>query len=62
MKDVKIGTLWSTADGKVFKVTSVARTQDETWITYQSIGDKKSYSCLLPAFVNRFKPWNNPSY
>jgi hypothetical protein len=60
---VTTGSIWTGGFGVFFKVTAVARTGDETWIVYTKIGDpKSSYSCLEPAFLQRFHQHINGSY
>lgn len=52
------GTYWVDKLGKVVKVTSVARTPEETWISYSSFGNaKESNSLLESAFLQRFKSY-----
>lgn len=52
------GTLWSDKLGKVVKVTSVARTPEETWVSYSAFGNaKESNSLLDTAFLQRYKPY-----
>lgn len=55
MTRVTAGSIWSGTDGVKFRVTAVARTGEETWIVYAKLGDpKSSFSCLEPAFLQRF--------
>jgi hypothetical protein len=54
-KKITIGSFWSSGL-KMFEVVSVARTPDETWITYKNVNDPSQiYSCLQEAFLQRFK-------
>lgn len=63
MTNVTTGSIWTGINGVRFKVTAVARTGDETWIVYTKVGDPtSSYSCLEPAFLQRFTQSINESY
>jgi hypothetical protein len=60
---IKTGSIWKDGFGLYFKVTAVASTGDETWIVYTKIGDPtSSYSCLEPAFLQRFNEHVNGSF
>ncbi len=60
---VTTGSIWTGMNGAKFRVTAVARTEDEIWIVYSKLGDPKtSYSCLEPAFLQRFQENVNERY
>ena len=60
---VTTGSIWNGMNGVKFKVTAVARAEDETWIVYTKLGDpKSSFSWLEPAFLQRFRENINESY
>ena len=60
---VTTGSIWAGINGVRFRVTAVASTGDETWIVYTKVGDpKSSYTCLEPAFLQRFRESINESY
>ena len=63
MATVTTGSVWSSLTGVTYKVTAVGRTGEETWIVYAKIGDpKSSYTCLEPAFIQRFRQHINQGY
>jgi len=58
--EVKEGTLWSGSNGKTFRVLSVVKIEENTWVHYRdqlrSPNDEecKEYSCFIESFVSRF--------
>jgi hypothetical protein len=53
------GTYWINKMGEVVKITSVAKTPEETWVSYCYFGNPKNSSSLLEsAFTQKFKPYN----
>ena len=51
-----LNTLWQSIDGKIFQITDV----QGDWVWY--VSGNMSYSCLLEAFKQRFKPLENEQY
>lgn len=58
---VKEGTLWTTSDGKDFRVLHIVEIEGNTWVHYRtepprgmSTKDCKEFSCFLEAFEHRF--------
>jgi hypothetical protein len=59
---VKVGTLWTSSDDKLFRVLSVTEIDDQTWVHYrEDRGIKvpaiecREYSCYVESFVARFR-------
>jgi hypothetical protein len=59
---VKVGTLWTSSDDKLFRVLSVTEIDDHTWVHYrEDRGIKvpaiecREYSCYVESFVARFR-------
>lgn len=59
---VKEGSLWSSADGKKFRVISVVEVDGHTWVHYrEDLGvkiptkDCKEFSCYMESFTARFQ-------
>lgn len=62
-KTVTTGSIWTDGAGLYFKVTAVASDGQETWVVYTKVGDpKSSYTCLEPAFTQRFNQHINGSF
>jgi hypothetical protein len=64
MVKVKEGTRWTSSDGNVFHVMSVAECQDgHVWVHYEqdNINESKTFSCWVDSFVLRFTPILNES-
>ena len=51
-----LNTLWQSIDGKIFQITDV----QGDWVWY--VSGNMSYSCLLEAFKQRFRPLENPQH
>ena len=51
---VKIGSVWTSSDRKLFTVTDVKTNNEETFIYYTLQGTDKHYNCLVDAFLSRF--------
>ena len=51
---VKIGSVWTSSDRKLFTVTDVKTNNEETFIYYTLQGTDKHYNCLIGAFLSRF--------
>jgi hypothetical protein len=51
---VKIGSVWTSSDRKLFAVTDVKTNNEETFIYYTLQGTDKHYNCLIGAFLSRF--------
>lgn len=50
----KLNSLWSDGNGKKFTVTDLKEDDKGIWVYYTNINDKKDYSTLVGAFLNRF--------
>lgn len=63
-KIVKVGSIWTTGDGKAFKVTKVQleKPHTHTWVHYQNMVTGQEYSCYQDAFVARFFIFDNHVY
>ena len=48
--------LWGTADRKEFCITDVKEIDGQIWVHYSNRETKQTYSCLEPAFTQRFSP------
>jgi hypothetical protein len=62
MTEIKIGSMWTTMNGKLFQVVSVAKTPEETWVTYKDKTTSEHFSCLKAAFLQRFRAFENHRY
>jgi hypothetical protein len=51
---VKIGSVWTSSDRKLFTVTDVVIGDNGTLIYYTLQGTDKHYNCLVDAFLSRF--------
>lgn len=51
---VKIGSVWTTSDRKLFTVTDVITNDNGTVIYYRLQGTDKQFNCLVNAFLSRF--------
>ena len=54
MKQIKIGSRWTTSASIVFKVSNVINNDQETWIQYDNVNTGITYNCLVDAFLQRF--------
>lgn len=52
---LKIGSEWSSSDSRVFEVIGIENRSDEFWISYVRQGEGRVYSCLVDAFLERFR-------
>jgi hypothetical protein len=59
---IKIGSVWTSTNGNLFQVVSVAKAADETWITYKNQRTGEHFSCLSDAFLQRFRSFVNQQY
>jgi hypothetical protein len=59
---VKTGSFWTSGNNRLFEVVSVAATGDETWVTYKDLSSGSHYSCLIDAFVSKFRSFTNHQY
>lgn len=61
--DVVPGSIWQSADGRKFIVTSVeARPGGQYWAHYTEMGTTADYVCLVEAFQHRFRIFINHNY
>jgi HSP90 family molecular chaperone len=51
---VKIGSIWTSGNRKLFTVTDVKTNDVGTFIYYTLQGTDKHYNCLVDAFLSRF--------
>jgi hypothetical protein len=54
-EQVKVGSIWTTAERLEFKVNDVKNVEDQIWIHYSKLSTAQEYSCLQEAFVSRFQ-------
>jgi hypothetical protein len=52
--EIKIGSIWSGGDRKLFKVKGLVETPEGMWVHYEQMGTDQSYNCLTSAFTTRF--------
>jgi len=55
MNRVTIGSCWSGGERIEFTVRDVVVENGETWIHYGRHAQDTTYSCLIDAFLHRFK-------
>jgi len=55
IKAIKENSRWASNDSKHFEVTKI----DSDWVFYRNISTGESYSCLAPAFTQRFLEMTN---
>lgn len=46
---------WTSIDSKVFKIERLEHDDCGTWVYYKNIETGQTYSCLVGAFLQRFK-------
>jgi hypothetical protein len=51
---MKLGDLFSTASGLLFKVTGIELRDNDPWVLYENTQTLESYSCRQEAFLSRF--------
>ena len=52
---VKTNTTWGSSDGRKFLVNGIMQQGPDTWIHYINVKTNQQYSCLVDAFVQRFR-------
>jgi hypothetical protein len=52
---IESGQTWSTDNRTEFYVDDVRIIDDQTWVYYTNTFTQQTYSCLAPAFEQRFK-------
>lgn len=57
--DVVPGSIWHGSKFEKFVVKSVTADAGDIWVTYELMGTKQSFSCLVEAFQSRFTPYVN---
>jgi hypothetical protein len=52
----KVGSVWSSTDGKKFHVIHVVELDGHTWVHYEQdkINESREYSCYVETFLSRF--------
>lgn len=58
---VKPGSMWISSSGDRFRVMTKARKEDLVWVVYRKEHSFNTYSCLEPAFLQRFTEFKNQS-
>jgi len=56
---MKIGTKWYGANGDLFEIDDLRSINGETWVFYTNTFTMKSFSTLLPAFLQRFRRYDD---
>lgn len=56
---VKAGSIWVASNGERFFVMTKSRKDDLVWVVYRKENSFDTYSCLEPAFLQRFTEFNN---
>ena len=51
---MKLGDLYSTPTGLLFKVTGLELRDNDPWVLYENTQTLESYSCRQEAFLSRF--------
>ena len=52
--EIKIGSIWTGTDRKLFKVTGLLEMPEGMWVHYNLMGTDRTFNCLSEAFINRF--------
>jgi hypothetical protein len=52
---MKIGSKWIGNNGDIFEVDDIRVIDAETWVFYSNTSTMRSFSCLIGAFVDRFR-------
>ncbi len=56
---MKTGSKWYGSNGDLFEIDDIRDINGETWIFYTNTFTMKTFSCLLKAFVEKFRKYNN---
>jgi hypothetical protein len=57
---VKPGSIWTAKDMSQFCVLNVITKDNQVWVSYQRLETpNQNYSCLEPAFLQRFTEYTN---
>lgn len=56
---VKQGSVWTSVSGEKYVVMLVTKKASDVWIVYRKKDAFSTYSCLEPAFLQRFSPFEN---
>jgi hypothetical protein len=54
---IKIGSKWhsTSTDYALFEVRDVEQRSDGVWVSYGRYGEDRTFSCLVDAFLERFR-------
>ena len=52
---VDLGSVWDGGNGVKFTVTAIETKESGTWITYNKEEHGSEYTCLVEAFLSRFR-------
>lgn len=58
---IERGQVWGSMNRTEFHVDDIRITEEGTWIHYTNTFTQQTYSCLEPAFKQRFTPVLNKS-
>lgn len=58
---IERGQTWSSDNRTEFHVDDIRITEEGTWVHYTNTFTQQTYSCLEPAFKQRFTPVLNKS-
>jgi hypothetical protein len=53
------GSIWTASNGERFFVITKSRKNDLVWVIYRKERSFDTYSCLEPAFLQRFSFFDN---
>jgi len=57
---LKIGSKWSSADGKIFVILGTIVLENKKWVHYRLLNSishmPESFSCYEESFLSRFRP------
>lgn len=58
---IKVGSKWSSSDGKIFVVLSSAKIEGNDWVHYrkENTDPPQEFSCFEESFLSRFTPYTN---
>jgi hypothetical protein len=51
---IEVDQIWSTSNGTKFHIDYIRETEEGRWVHYTNTFTQQTYSCLEPAFRQRF--------
>lgn len=55
IKPPMVDSVWSSTDSVEFKVKEIFEQDSDAWIRYVKMSDNTEYTCLVDAFLQRFR-------